>query len=64
MYVHPWELDTEQRYDRVTLRERISHYHGRSSLRAKLNRLLEEFEFAPLRDVLEQLLKPEPNGLK
>ena len=32
MYVHPWELDLGQRYNRVTWRERLTHYHGRSGL--------------------------------
>jgi hypothetical protein len=53
MYLHPWELDTEQRYDRVTPRERITHYHGRRGLQSKLERLFTEFDFVPLRDMLE-----------
>lgn len=52
LYVHPWELDTGQRYDQVTPRERVTHYHGRRGLERKLHRLLEEFEFAPLRELL------------
>jgi polysaccharide deacetylase family protein (PEP-CTERM system associated) len=53
MYVHPWELDTAQRYSRVTARERISHYYGRQGLRAKLARLFTEFDFVPLQDMLD-----------
>ena len=53
IYVHPWELDTGQHYDRVTLRERVTHYHGRRSLEKKLRRLLADFDFAPLRDILD-----------
>lgn len=45
MYVHPWELDTGQRYRRVTLRERITHYHGRAGLERKLRRLFTEFDY-------------------
>lgn len=52
VYVHPWELDTGQRYSRVTPRERITHYHGRGSLKAKLHRLLQDFHFAPLKELL------------
>lgn len=53
VYVHPWELDCEQRYDRVTLRERVSHYHGRKTLASKLHRLFADFTFVPLRTLLE-----------
>ncbi len=52
LYVHPWELDTEQRYGQVTIRERITHYHGRGSLAKKLDRLFTEFRFTPLRELL------------
>lgn len=53
MYVHPWELDLEQKYRRVTLRERITHYYGRGSLEQKLHRLLSDFHFTSLRTILE-----------
>jgi polysaccharide deacetylase family protein (PEP-CTERM system associated) len=53
MYVHPWELDTEQHYNRVTLRERVSHYHGRRGLRNKLDRLFGDFTFVSLRRLLD-----------
>lgn len=51
IYVHPWELDTEQRYNQVTLRERVTHYHGRKSLEKKLRRLFTEFQFTSLRNL-------------
>jgi polysaccharide deacetylase family protein (PEP-CTERM system associated) len=53
VYVHPWELDTGQRYSRVTPRERVTHYHGRRGLEAKLRHLFRDFEFGPLRDLLD-----------
>ncbi len=53
LYVHPWELDTGQHYDQVTLRERITHYHGRRSLAQKLGNLFCDFSFTTLRDVLD-----------
>jgi polysaccharide deacetylase family protein (PEP-CTERM system associated) len=52
MYVHPWELDLEQAYPKVTPRERITHYYGRATLAGKLERLFTEFEFAPLEDLM------------
>jgi polysaccharide deacetylase family protein (PEP-CTERM system associated) len=53
MYVHPWELDTEQRYSKVTLRERVTHYHGRRGLVAKLSSLFQDFTFVSLRRLLD-----------
>ncbi|MCB9171533.1 MAG: DUF3473 domain-containing protein [Ardenticatenales bacterium] len=47
-YLHPWELDTGQRYPHVTPRERLTHYHGRERLAAKLERLFADFTFGPL----------------
>jgi hypothetical protein len=55
IYVHPWELDTGQVYDQVTLRERISHYHGRRSLEKKLRQLLSEFPFGTLQELQSQM---------
>jgi hypothetical protein len=55
LYVHPWELDTGQRYSRVTPRERVTHYHGRGTLEHKLRRLFTEFQFAPLGELVPQV---------
>jgi len=52
IYLHPWELDLDQPRPRVTPRERITHYHGRASLEGKLDRLLRDFRFAPLKELL------------
>ena len=51
LYVHPWELDTSQKYDQVTTRERITHYFGRGGLQSKLEKLFAEFEFVPVREL-------------
>ena len=51
LYVHPWELDTGQTHSQVTFRERITHYHGRGGLRAKLEKLFSDFRFAPIGDL-------------
>jgi polysaccharide deacetylase family protein (PEP-CTERM system associated) len=59
LYVHPWELDTGQRYDRVTPRERITHYYGRGGLAAKLHRLLQEFRFGRMADLVTALERKE-----
>ncbi len=47
-YIHPWEIDTGQHYKQVTPRERITHYHGRRGLAAKLHRLFADFRFTTM----------------
>lgn len=54
MYMHPWELDLDQSYNDVTIRERITHYHGRRRLERKLHRLFTDFRFTSLRTILQQ----------
>jgi polysaccharide deacetylase family protein (PEP-CTERM system associated) len=54
LYMHPWEIDLEQKYRQVTFRERITHYHGRRSLARKLRRLFEDFDFSPVREILDR----------
>jgi polysaccharide deacetylase family protein (PEP-CTERM system associated) len=53
MYIHPWELDLGQNYNRVTPRERITHYYGRHHLAEKLHRLFSDFHFTSLRKLFE-----------
>jgi polysaccharide deacetylase family protein (PEP-CTERM system associated) len=53
VYVHPWEVDPEQPRMRTAGRRGFStHYVGLARTEAKLRRLLRDFRFAPLRDVL------------
>lgn len=53
VYVHPWELDPEQpRMQTAGKRGFSTHYVGLQGTAAKLKRLLDDFQFAPLRDVL------------
>jgi polysaccharide deacetylase family protein (PEP-CTERM system associated) len=53
VYVHPWELDPDQPRLRTAGRRGFStHYVGLRRTEAKLRRLLRDFRFAPLRDVL------------
>ena len=55
LYIHPWELDTGQNYKQVTFRERITHYHGRAGLEQKLHKLLTDFRFGPIQELLLQM---------
>lgn len=53
VYIHPWELDPEQPRLRVTGRRGFStHYINLDGTEAKLRRLLHDFPFAPVREVL------------
>jgi polysaccharide deacetylase family protein (PEP-CTERM system associated) len=62
LYIHPWELDLDQRYTQVTLRERVTHYYGRAGLAAKLEQLFTDFRFGPMCDLVAELEQtaPEP----
>jgi polysaccharide deacetylase family protein (PEP-CTERM system associated) len=55
MYMHPWELDADHRYNQVTLREWVVQYTGRGHLERKLRHLFNEFRFCPLFELLENL---------
>ena len=51
-YLHPWELDVHQPKIRTGLLTRLRHSVNIHSTEAKLRRLLRDFRFAPVRDVL------------
>jgi polysaccharide deacetylase family protein (PEP-CTERM system associated) len=53
IYAHPWEFDLDQNYKKVTARERITHYYGRAGLQAKFIRMLNDFKFGTLGDLLK-----------
>ena len=52
-YLHPWEIDPDQPRIPTSLLSRIRHYTNLSKTEKRLLRLLREFRFAPLRQVLE-----------
>jgi polysaccharide deacetylase family protein (PEP-CTERM system associated) len=57
VYLHPWEVDPGQPRIRSRGKRGISvHYVNLAGTEARLRRLLRDFEFAPVRDVLR--LKP------
>lgn len=54
-YIHPWEIDPGQpRVPGAPLKSRFRHYLNLRRTAGRLERLLGDFRFAPLRDVLEQ----------
>lgn len=53
LYLHPWEIDPEQ--PRIAARGKrgySSHYWNLRATERKLSRLLQDFSFAPMREVL------------
>lgn len=48
MYLHPWELDPEQPRMEGPLISRIRHYQNLSKTEKRLNKLLDDFGFAPI----------------
>jgi polysaccharide deacetylase family protein (PEP-CTERM system associated) len=54
LYVHPWELDPNQPRVRVRGKRGLStHYYRLSTTEGKLRRLLSDFRFAPVAEVLQ-----------
>lgn len=62
-YLHPWELDPRHPRVPFTWRARLTHYFNLHSTAPKLRRLLREFRFGALGDVLERELCGVPKGL-
>jgi polysaccharide deacetylase family protein (PEP-CTERM system associated) len=51
-YLHPWEIDAGQPRVNAGWKSRLRHYTNLSRCEQRLRRLLSEFPFAPMRDVL------------
>ncbi|HLY53811.1 MAG TPA: XrtA system polysaccharide deacetylase [Steroidobacteraceae bacterium] len=53
-YLHPWELDPGQPRFEVSALSRFRHYTNLDRCEARLQRILSDFAFAPMREVLER----------
>ena len=53
IYIHPWELDTELPRLRLGWKGRYALYHNLDTVQNKVERLLAEFSFAPVYEVLQ-----------
>lgn len=51
-YLHPWEVDPEQPRVRASWKSRLRHYTNLDRCEARLRRLIGEFRFGRVRDVL------------
>jgi polysaccharide deacetylase family protein (PEP-CTERM system associated) len=52
-YLHPWELDPEHPRIRLPRRIALTHYANLRSTAGRLRRLLRDFRFAPMKEVLD-----------
>ncbi len=52
-YLHPWEIDPDQPRVEVSWLSRFRHYTNLVGCEARLRRLVSEFGFAPVKEVLE-----------
>ena len=55
-YLHPWEIDPDQPRVAASWRSRFRHYQNLQSTEKKLARLLGEFSWAPLTEVVKATL--------
>jgi len=55
LYVHPWEIDPHQPRQQVGWKVRVNHYYNLGRTEGRLRRLLREFHFRPLGEVLADL---------
>jgi hypothetical protein len=51
-YIHPWELDPDQPKVGLPFTDKFRHYHGLANTESKLDKLLSDFHFAPIREIL------------
>lgn len=54
-YLHPWEIDPEQPKIKVKLLSRLRHYTNLGRTEGRLQRLMQEFQFASIGKVLTDL---------
>jgi len=54
-YIHPWELDPEHPFlPELSRRIRYPHYFNLKRTESKIDRLLQQFEFAPLSEIVTE----------
>jgi polysaccharide deacetylase family protein (PEP-CTERM system associated) len=53
-YLHPWEVDPEQPRIKTSWKSRLRHYTNLNRCETRLRRLVREFRFGPVREVLQK----------
>jgi polysaccharide deacetylase family protein (PEP-CTERM system associated) len=62
LYVHPWELNPAVKTDAPPLFNRLVSFYGIEGLEAKLDRLFEAHDFAPVGEVLAERASSSPDA--
>ncbi len=57
LYLHPWEIDPYQPYIPLSFQSKIRQTWGTTTMETKLQHLLGQFNFAPVREVHKNLLE-------
>jgi hypothetical protein len=52
VYLHPWEVDPEQPRQSVGFLTRVRHYRNLAKTAERLDRLMREFRFTTIREIL------------
>jgi len=55
MYMHPWEFDPDQPRMEGSLVSRMRHYLNLDKTEIRMRELLQDFSFAPIREVFPQI---------
>lgn len=55
MYLHPWELDPQQPRMNGSLMSQFRHYLNLDKTEKRLQTLLDDFDFAPIREVIKPI---------
>lgn len=54
-YLHPWEFDPEQpKIDNAPLKSKVRHYLNLDKVENRFRRLLSDFNFVPIRDLMDK----------
>ena len=59
LYFHPWEIDPDQPRIKAGMKSRFRHYLNLRRTEKKLHHLFGSFRFAPMKDVLVELLRTQ-----
>ena len=59
LYLHPWEIDPHQPKIKGNLPSRFRHYLNLKKTEPRLRRLLQDFRFSPLNELIETMVHEE-----
>lgn len=56
-YLHPWEIDNEQPRVKLNFSKRIRHYNNLNKTYGRLEKLLKDFKFVPIKEIITNVSK-------